>query len=307
MGRKYCHLDDGARDKLLDSDDERIRYIQRDRFIPYQAVESILRLLGDFVTRPVSIRPPCLALVGDSGCGKSTLVAELEHRFKDASDPNTRKVIVCTMDPLPEIRVSQRALLTALGIPPSMALYRPRVDGDDLITRSLKEWGTRLVVFDETLHLENLGNRARALQWDWIKWVSTANRVSVVCTGIPGFEQTIRDEAQLETRFSIMRIPRWTVGPPFGQFLASFERSLPLRRPSGLGVARMQGEILKESALMQQIGGITQGIKQVLEHAAIQAIRNGDERISLGALSSWRTAFDAQVWSRSPPERAHTR
>jgi hypothetical protein len=52
---------------------------------------------------------------------------------------------------------------------------------------------------------------------------------------------------------------------------------------------------------------ITQGIKQVLEHAAIQAIRNGDERISLGSLSSWRTAFDAKIWWRSPPERVQTR
>ena len=174
------------------------------------------------------------------------------------------------------LRVSQQALLTALGVPPTMSLYRPRVDGDDLIGRSLRELGTRLVIFDETLHMGNLRGRLLALQWDWIKWVSTANRVSVVCTGIPGFEQTIRDEAQLETRFNIMRMPRWSIGPTFEQFLTSFEQSLPLRRPSGLGAARMQGAILRESGLKQQIAGITQGIKQVIEHAAIEAIRTGE-------------------------------
>jgi hypothetical protein len=39
----------------------------------------------------------------------------------------------------------------------------------------------------------------------------------------------VRDERQLETRFTIAYLPRWTVGEMFGQFLSAFERSLPLR------------------------------------------------------------------------------
>jgi hypothetical protein len=298
MARKYSHLDASARALIEDTDEERIRYIQQDRFIPYGAVLTILELLEGFVNRPVSIRPPCLALVGDSGCGKSTLMEELERRHSDPANPTTRKVILCTMDPLPELRVSQRALLTALGVPPTLSLYRPRVDGDDLIGRSLQELGTRLVVFDETLHMANLRARSLTLQWDWIKWVSTANRVSVVCTGIPGFEQTIREEAQLETRFNIIRMPRWGIGPTFEQFLTSFGRSLPLRRPSGLGAVRMQEAILRESGIKQPIAGITQGIKQVIEHAAIEAIRTGVERVTLSLLSAWRDSFEPQMWAR---------
>ncbi|HEV2702904.1 MAG TPA: TniB family NTP-binding protein [Steroidobacteraceae bacterium] len=303
MPRKYAHLAAGARALIDGTDEERIRYSQQDRFVPYSAVLSILELLDGFVNRPVSIRPPCLALVGDSGCGKSTLMEELERRYRNAADPTTRKVVVCTMDPLPELRVSQRALLTALGVPATMSLYRPRVDGDDLIARSLRELGTRLVVFDETLHMTNLHGRALNLQWDWIKWVSTANRVSVVCTGIPGFEQTIREESQLESRFTILRIPRWSAGPSFEQFLSSFEQSLPLRRPSGLGTARMQEAILRESGLQEHIAGITQGIKQVIERAAIEAIRTGIERVTLPLLSAWRESFEPPEWSR-PRDRS---
>jgi hypothetical protein len=308
MSARYAHLAAGARALVEASDAARIRYIQQDRFIPHSAALSILELLEGFVDRPVSIRPPCLALVGDSGCGKSTLMEELERRCSDPAHPETRKVVVCTMDPLPELRVSQRALLSALGVPPTMSLYRPRVDGDDLIARSLQEWGTRLVVFDETLHMTNLRGRALTLQWDWIKWVSTANRVSVVCTGIPGFEKTIQEEAQLETRFAIMRLPRWSVGPAFAQFLTAFERSLPLRRASGLGAARMQEVIVRESALQQHIAGVTQGIKQVIERAAIEAIHTGIERVTPPMLSSWREGFETALHrdtaARHDPGRA---
>jgi hypothetical protein len=305
MSARCAHLAAGTRAVVEDSESARIRYIQQDRFIPYGAALSILELLEGFVERPVSIRPPCLALVGDSGCGKSTLMEELERRSADPAHPETRKVVVCTMDPLPELRVSQRALLSALGVPPTMSLYRPRVDGDDLIARSLQEWGTRLVVFDETLHMTNLRGRALSLQWDWIKWISTANRVSVVCTGIPGFEKTIQEESQLETRFTIMRLPRWSIGPAFAQFLTAFERSLPLRRPSGLGTSRMQEALLRESALQQHIAGVTQGIKQVIERAAIEAIRTGIERVTLPMLSCWREGFETAL-RRATPARSDT-
>jgi hypothetical protein len=205
-------------------------------------------------------------------------------------------VIYCTLDSLPELGVSQLALLTALGVPTTLSLSRPRLVADDLIGRAIRQLQTRLVIFDETLHMNNLRDRQRRLQWDWIKWVSTANRVSVVCTGIPGFEQSIRNEAQLETRFSIMTIPRWSAGPAFGQWLDSYEQSLPLKRESGLGGPPMQRALLQESGNKQRIAGITQGIKQVLEHAAIEAIRTGAESISIALLSAWRESLEPAQW-----------
>jgi hypothetical protein len=239
-----------------------------------------------------------LALIGDAGCGKSTLMEELVQRHIDPFDPNTRKVVYCTLDPLPELRVSQRALLTALGVPPDMSLFRPRTDRDDLIGRALRELGTRLVVFDETSHMHNLRRGIQGLRFRPRIESAWSVRESQVSNRPLGFEQTIRREAQLETRFSIVRIPRWTVGPAFQQFLTSYEQSIPLRCPSGLGSLAMQEALLRESANKQQIAGITQGITQVLEHAAIESIRSGLERITLKTLSAWRDGFDTQPASK---------
>ena len=47
MPRKYSHLDASTRALMDDTDEERIRHIQKDRFIPYRAVNTILDLLED--------------------------------------------------------------------------------------------------------------------------------------------------------------------------------------------------------------------------------------------------------------------
>jgi hypothetical protein len=99
-------------------------------------------------------------------------------------------------------------------VPRAVSLCQPRVNGDDLIRRALHELGTRLVIFDEALHLSNLDRSARALVWDWIKWVSTANRVSVVCAGIPGFEQTILQSLNCRPAFRSFDCRAGPLDPP---------------------------------------------------------------------------------------------
>jgi len=297
---RYQHLDDEARELLDEDESSRIRYIQRDRFILYHPIETVLTLLEDFVNRPVSIRPPCLALVGDAGSGKSTLVREFERRCQSSEDPGAQRVVYFVADAYPDIPVLQRALMSVLGIPAPLSVHRQRWVADDLIQRSLAERATRLVIIDEAQHLMNLKARDQARTWDWVKWISTANRVSVVCTGIAGFESMLREEGQLETRFTIAYLPRWTMGEMFGQFLTAFERSLPLRFPSKLGSPEMQEALLKESALKERLPGITHGIKQVIEYAAIAAIRSGREQITVPLLSSWRDIFEP-LTERRPP------
>lgn len=303
----FKHLDDPTRPWLGASTEERIRYIQRDRFILYHPLATVLEVLEDFVQRPASIRPPCLALVGDAGSGKSTLMREFQRRYEVNGDPATRVVAYCVADAYPELRVLQQALMTALDIPAPLSIHRQRWVADDLIHRALADRGTRLVIIDEAQHLLNLPRREQASQWDWIKWVSTANCVSVACCGISGFEALIRADAQLETRFTLAYLPRWSVGPMFAQFLEAYERSLPLKRPSGLSALDMQQALLTESGFKQRLAGITHGIKQVLESAAIEAIRSGTERITIPLLSAWRGLYETVSLSGTARAVGHGR
>jgi hypothetical protein len=53
----------------------------------------------------------------------------------------------------------------------------------------------------------------------------------------------------------------------------------------------MQEALLRETFAMQQISGITDGIRRVVEMAAILAIRSGEERITVALLPAWRDAY----------------
>jgi len=289
MATAYKHLDAGAAQLMQSSDLERIRYIQRDRFIEHSAVAAVLSMLDDFVGRPISVRPPCMALIGDAGAGKSTLLDEFMQRVdKHVDGAGTRRALYSVADAFPTLQVLQTALLAALSIPSPLTSYRERWAADDMIKRAISELGIRVVIIDEVQHILNLPRPVRPALWDWIKWISTACRVSVVCAGIPGAEEIVLRERQLQSRFAVVRLPRWVAGPAFAQFLSAFERSLPLRRPSGLGTQEIQKALLRESQVKQQVAGVTHGVKQIIESAAIHAIRTGEERITLPALAAWR-------------------
>jgi hypothetical protein len=286
----HPHLNPDAALLVVDgTDGDRIRHIQRDRFIEHEPVSRVLELLEDFVVRPPSIRPPCLALIADAGSGKSTLMAEFMRRVDSAAQGSTaRKAVYLIADPYPDLRSLQLSLLAALEIPHPVSVYRKQWVANELIRRAIVELCVRVVVIDEAAHLLNLRASAGAAVYDWLKWISTACRVSVVCCGIPGAEEIVLRERQLQTRFTVMRLPKWKTGPAFAQFLTAYERSLPLKRQSGLGAADMQVAILRESRVKQGIDGVTHGIKQVVEHAAIQAIHSGTERITVQELTAWR-------------------
>jgi hypothetical protein len=54
----------------------------------------------------------------------------------------------------------------------------------------------------------------------------------------------------------------------------------------------MQEALLAESGIKQRFPGITHGIKQVIEYAAIEAIWSKTERITPALLPTWRRMFE---------------
>jgi hypothetical protein len=85
-------------------------------------------------------------------------------------------------------------------------------------------------------------------------------------------------DQQLADRFEAVELPAWENDAAFHQLLLSFESILPLRLPSDFRDPKMHHRILNLTE------GVLVRICRLLETAATEAIRSGDERIGLALL-----------------------
>ena len=63
--------------------------------------------------------------------------------------------------------------------------------------------------------------------FDWLKYLLNDLGIVVVIAGIPEAADAVAVDAQISTRFDVVTIPPWQMGPAFGQFLGNFERTFP--------------------------------------------------------------------------------
>jgi hypothetical protein len=85
--------------------------------------------------------------------------------------------------------------------------------------------------------------------------------------------RAIQTDPQMANRFEPVALPRWEMNRDFQMLLASFERILPLQKPSGLA----------ERALALRLLALSEGtigaLSSLLVEAAACAIRSGAECI----------------------------
>jgi len=268
-----------------------IEQIRRHRVIEHAGIKPAKARLLSLLGRPRTVRPQCVLLASEAGSGKTAVLRHVQRLFPDREERSSqrivRSIIYCEVEPAPTLAGMQASLLTELGAP--TVNIRQGQARNDLIKRYLSEFDTQLVLFDEVQHLNALARRDRILLLDWMKWISTAGKASVVLSAAMGDgRRLIEHDTQLSTRFTEMAIPRFRTGIAFAQFLLTLERSMPLRLSSGLAREEMQRAILDETESMQVLRGLTDGVVKVIQEAAVAAVVTGQESIDERLLSAWR-------------------
>lgn len=278
---RYPHLDPTLIAVINGPQSMRESHIYQDRFIRHPRAEYILRRLEHLFRFPRRIRMPCLVIGGDSGMGKTTLLRRFQTRHPEfASAKSTIKPVIYVQTPSKAtIQAMQEELVIALG-GPAMDVKPSRMRR--VIRDLLAELRTAMVLFDEVQHAARMKKRCdRIPLMDWFKELSTNAQIPVVCAGITGVRQLIKDDPQLHSRFSYVELSAWDADTRLAAFLRTYERTLPLKRPSNLASKDMMKAILKAAT------SNTDQIVQCLSMAAITAIRSGEERITRDLLGSW--------------------
>jgi hypothetical protein len=137
---------------------------------------------------------------------------------------------------------------------------------------------TRAPVVDEIHSLLAGTFREQRIILNAIRFLANDLRIPLVCLGTDEANQALMTDPQLADRFAAADLPPWEDDSAFEQLLLSFESILPLRQLSEFRDARIHQRILSLSE------GVLGRICKLMEAAAIEAIRSGEERISLSLL-----------------------
>lgn len=287
---EFSHLGEKAREALALSDEERVQYIQRNRWIGYQRATKAIAELEALLVHPRSDRMPCKLIVGESNNGK-TMIAKRFMKLHPASenpegDRITAPVLLVNAPPAPDENRFYSNILDAVFAP-----YRSSdIAGKKYsqVIRTLRNIGTRMLIIDD-IHDILAGHLTKQQQMlNAVRLLGKELEMSIVSTGIKTAVRAIQSDIQLRNRFEPIPLPKWQMDDEYLRLLASFERMLPLKRPSAL----------TETSLAAKILGMGEGllgeIATVLRKAAEHGVRSGAERIDAKVLDKigWTAPSD---------------
>jgi len=276
MTKGLTHLDERAQAALELSVQERIDFILRPRWIGYSQAKKVLSQLEDLLIHPKKHRMPSLLMIGDTNAGKTMLANRFVQRYPAFDNPEGDAAVVPVLlvqaPPGPDESRFYDGIFEALFSP-----YRPRervAQKQFQVLRLLKQIDLRMLIIDE-LHNILSGAVSRQRQFlNVIKYLANDLQIPLVGLGTQEALRAIQADPQLANRFKPMPLPRWRMGREFLMLLASFEQTLPLRRPS-----RLIEKPLAQKLLAYSEGSLGE-LSALLTAAAIHAVETQIEQIN---------------------------
>ena len=104
--------------------------------------------------------------------------------------------------------------------------------------------------------------------------------IPVIAVGTEDALHPVQTDAQVASRFDPLHLARWSESDAFRNFIVTFGKQLPLRKPSSFGDREMIRLVLTSS------GGITARATRLITRAAAEAISDGTECIDCARLDA---------------------
>ncbi len=285
MNKLPTHLTDNAKQALLKSDSDRIRYVRGVRWIGYKQAEAILTKLEDLFDHPKTHRMPNLLIEGETNSGK-TMIIERFKSLHPSCDNEEGEAISCPVlvvqsPPVPDEGRLYNQILEGIYAPyqkgdcPDAKLFQ--------LIRLLEQIGTKILVIDEIHDMLAGPEKKRHQVLNAVKFLGNRLKIVIVAVGTERAANVFQSDPQLTNRFRRMLLPKWErVTTPgkiaFNGLLQRFEKTLPLWKPSDLSQDQLANKLL----IMSE--GLIGELSTILAEASITAIKSKSERITLKIL-----------------------
>jgi Bacterial TniB protein len=276
----YAHLEASVHAVIEASDDTRIAWLQQPRWIGYTKAQQALDRLERLLRQPPTQRMPNLLLIGETNNGKSTISHHFADRYPPDDDPTGDAVRYPVMlIQTPQVPAEHRLYEELLD-----AVYAPYRPGHS-VSQKLRQVRTifrhvhvRVLILDELHHILAGRVAQQRVFLNTLKFLGNDLQMPIVGVGTVDALRAIHTDPQLANRFQVFTLPKWTLDHEFRKLLASFERVLPLRRPSHLYRKALAADLLALSE------GTIGDLASVLNLATEVAIRTGREQIDRAVL-----------------------
>lgn len=274
------HLQPAVRSWLDLPDDERIFQMNRDLWVGYPQAACVLDRMEELLNHPRISRMPNLLLIGKTNNGKTQILKRFRelHAASDNIGDEAISVPVVYVE-APTVPDEKRLYIDVLN---ELFAKHSLSDSPSKLFTNIKDKfervGVRMLIIDE---LNNLVSGSLVKQRQFLtvlKRMSNELQIPIVGAGTEDAVRAVQTDPQLSNRFIPMTLPRWAMDADFRRLLASWERVLPLRYPSGLSDKELAHEVWSRAE-----GNLGEAVT-LLKSAAKYAIRCKLERIDQAAL-----------------------
>lgn len=262
---------------------DRIQEARTVKWIGYTRALEVLDLMDDLITHPKIHRMPNLMLIGESNNGKTMIInrfQELNSSEIDMDGVTQLPCVVVECPPTPDEGRLYNAILSKLYVPHKAHAHIDQKR--DQVIGVLKNIGLKILILDEIHNvLSGVPTKQRQML-NAIKYLGNTLQIPIVVAGTIDALRAMVTDPQLANRFDRFILEPWPLDKEFIRLIASFERSLPLLKPSNLTSKELATKIYMMSE------GIIGEIYNLLSDATIAAIQSGDEQITLKTLEGIR-------------------
>ncbi len=274
---EFIHLGEHARAVIGRPDRERIRFLREPHWIGYELAQAFIQLLCDLADAPRHPRAQNLLLVGEPANGKTTTVAHFEATYgvshQDENGDPVRPVILAQAPPSADEKALYISILERFWAPyrASESAVRLRYQ----VIHAMQSCQVRILIIDE-LHSVLTGTALKQREvMNALKLLCNELCIPIVGVGTRDAVRVLHTDPQHASRFDVVALPLWKPDTQFQRLLASFERLLPLRKPS----------MLHNPDLARKIHYLCEGnignLSRLLIACAQAAIESGQECITL--------------------------
>lgn len=279
-----------AQSLLNESDEERIKYIKRNKWVNYPKAQDIFNILEDLKKyEKDKSRISSILLVGASTNGKTTLLEEFINKYPSydnyvkynqniseefLNDYNAMGVpiiyIVAPAEPSETRLYSQILHIIDAPFNEGMTISKKQ----HLVEHYLKILNVEMLIIDE-IHNILSGSVARQKQiMNAIKNLSNTLKIPIVLSGIKDALRALSTDDQIMSRFRPVFLPKWKEDQELVNLVSTFIAFFPLKKQTTVNAA-----LIKE--LLAISHGYIGDISDLLKEAAIYAIRTKSEIITL--------------------------